>query len=289
MNLTRSTKLLFFAVFMMIATLTASTLTTTEGGELQAETLDQAGGLELEPLFLPLILNRYDHLLNPPIFGVQMYGSTTSSQFYPSLIDSGATWIRVPISWRSTEPLPTVPSTYDWTSTDHILSAAWPEAGGLSIIANIDTNPTWAATYPHGPIYSDALDSFAAFVQAAVERYDGDGLQDAPGSPVVTHWEFYNEPDNTAGHGGEPHWGGAGAEYAIMLSTIYTPVKTANPDAQVLLGGLAYDWFLEDGGPFDSQFLDDVLTAGGGDYFDIMNFHIYPYFWFNWTDMESRG
>jgi len=247
----------------------------------------RAGLVESQPVFLPLIQNRYDPALKPPIFGVQMYGSTTSSQFHPYLIDSRATWIRVPISWGITEPVHTEPATYDWTSIDNVLSAAWPDAGGFSIIANIDVNPAWAAPYPNGPIDPDHFDSFAAFIQAVVERYDGDGLDDAPDSPIVTYWEFYNEPDNTASQGGEPHWGGAGDEYAQMLSAIYSPLKIANHNAQILLGGIAYDWFIEDGGPFDSQFLDDVLTAGGGDYFDIMNFHIYPYFWFNWTDMES--
>jgi hypothetical protein len=37
------------------------------------------------------------------------------------------------------------------------------------------------------------------------------------------------------------------------------------------------------------EFLDDVLAAGGGDFFDIMNFHVYPIFWYNWTNRESPG
>jgi hypothetical protein len=291
MTASRSTKLFFFAALAAIVILTVTISRTTEGREFQAGTLDQSLGLELEPIFLPLIVNRHDHTLSPPVFGVQMYGNTTSSQFHPYLIDSGATWLRAPISWRSTEGEYAEPAVYNWTGADQALSAARPDSGELSMIVTVDDNPAWAAAYPHGPIYSDALDSFAAFVQAAVERYDGDGLQDAPGSPVVTQWEFYNEPDNTAGHGGYPHWGGAGDEYAQMLAAIYSPVKAANPEAQVLLGGLAYDWFSDTDPPghFDRWFLDDVLTEGGGEYFDIMNFHIYPVFWYNWVDHESPG
>ena len=80
-----------------------------------------------------------------------------------------------------------------------------------------------------------------------------------------------------------------------MLSTIYTPVKAANPDAQVLLGGLAYDWFYvegeEDSGHFDKEFLNDVLAfqgGTGGDYFDVMNFHYYRYFHKRW-DAYGNG
>ncbi len=111
---------------------------------------------------------------------------------------------------------------------------------------------------------------------------------------MINHWEFYNEPDAELGQGGYPHWGGAGDEYAQMLAAIYSPVKAANPNSQVLLGGLAYDWFSDTDptGHFDRQFLDDVLSAldgDGGDYFDAMNFHAYPVFWYNWVDQESPG
>ena len=58
----------------------------------------------------------------------------------------------------------------------------------------------------------------------------------------------------------------------------------------MLLGGIAYDWFYDqNNGNFNRYFLDDVLTAGGGDYFDIMNFHQYPAFASNWLPPGSEG
>jgi len=242
--------------------------------------------LEPDQQFLPLLTKRHDPTLKAPVFGVQMYGSTApSSKFFPYLVDSGSTWLRVPVSWSNIEPEKTEPATYYWASADQILSAARIDSGARSLIATISYNPEWAAVYRNGPINLDDLDSFAAFVQALVERYDGDGFQDAPGSPVITYWEFYNEPDESF----EPGWGGEGDQYAHMLSVIYAPVKYANPSAQVLMGGLAYDWFDDQGGHFDKDFLEDVLNAGGGDFFDIMNFHVYPIFWYNWTDHKSPG
>jgi hypothetical protein len=275
--------MLVLATLMMIIAMLSSTSDVKGVG-------DRHTGLrEQNPHFLPVLTNRHDPSLNAPIFGVQMYGdSGPASDYYPFLKNSGSTWVRVPISWAGVEPEETIPPSYSWESADRALSAARIDSGSLSLIATIVTNPDWAATYANGPINIDDLDSFAAFVEAAVERYDGDGFEDAPGSPDVKHWEFYNEPDDVL----EPRWGNAGDEYANMLSTVFPAVKSADPSAQVLIGGLAYDWFDYQGGRFNRQFLDDVLAFDGGvggDYFDLMNFHIYPLFWNNWTDHESPG
>jgi hypothetical protein len=50
-----------------------------------------------------------------------------------------------------------------------------------------------------------------------------------------------------------------------------------------VLGGMAYDWFREDGGPFVREFLDDVLAAGGGQCLDVANFHYYPPYEHKWS------
>jgi hypothetical protein len=107
----------------------------------------------------------------------------------------------------------------------------------------------------------------------------------------VRYFELYNEPDNAdVGHaesGGWGYWGHNGAGYAELLQTLHPVIHAANPQASLVLGGLALDWFEEQGGPFDSQFLDDVLAAcRGQDCFDVMNFHYYPLFRPRW---ESYG
>ncbi len=215
------------------------------------------------------------------MFGVQVYGSTEESgKYYPSLIGSQTSWVRVNLSWMNVEPVNEEPANYFWTQMDKALSAARSDKGGLQLIAVIDDSPVWARLNPDdagGPIKSETLADFGEFVEALVERYDGDGYEDAPGNPVVRHWEFYNEPDV-----GYNRWGYYGAEYASMLQIAYPAVKRSDPLAQVLFGGLGYDWFESQGGPFVDSFLDDVLTAGSGDFFDIMNFHLYPLFEPNW-------
>jgi hypothetical protein len=166
---------------------------------------------------------------------------------------------------------------------------------GIELMLTIGGQPSWAATYPMGPV-TDTAD-LLEFVGALAERYDGDGVDDAPSSPRVRYFELYNEPDNTnpaQAMNGWGFWGENGDGYAALMQDLYPTIKAANPGAQLVLGGLALDWFKEQGGPFDSHFLDDVLAAcQGQDCFDVVNFHYYPLFRRNWepygTDIIGKA
>ncbi len=221
-------------------------------------------------------------------FGVQVYGTMSpQSPYYCELVSSGARWIRNEISWASVEPSNVSPSEYNWRLVDSVVEPA--RQGGFNMVLTIHYNPGWAATNSLGPIDKVPLSEFTSFVGALVERYDGDGIDDAPGSPIVEHFEFYNEPDANIAGVDDIRWGNYGKEYAQMLEAVYPTVKAANPNAKVLLGGIAYDWFVEHNGPFVRSFLDTVLENGGGAYFDIMNFHQYPPFAVNWGAPNGPG
>ena len=218
----------------------------------------------------------------PPLFGVQMYGAVTHTTGLTKVATAGARWIRVPISWRSVEPADCTPEQYNWTSIDSRVQALLSE--GIEPLLTLSGNPDWAAVYPMGPVTDVAdLQEFAA---ALVERFDGDGYEDAPGSPVVRYWEMYNEPDNAdevhAAHGGYGYWGYRGDDYATMLDALYPVVKAASPHAQVVFGGVAHDNFDYEGGGFDPDFIDDVLSSCTGPCFDVMNFHYFPYYRSRW-------
>lgn len=222
-----------------------------------------------------------------PPFSVQFYGTLSASNGLTQAVDAGVRWIRRPFSWASIEPSDTTPENYNWSSLDTSVTNATQE--GIELILTIAGQPSWAAIYQMGPVTNTA--DMVEFVGALVERYDGDGVDDAPGSPRVRYFELYNEPDNAdighALHGGWGYWGHNGAQYAELLQALYPVVKQANSQANLVFGGLALDWFEEQGGPFDSQFLDDVLAAcQGQNCFDVMNFHYYPVFRHRW---ESYG
>jgi len=221
-----------------------------------------------------------------PLFGIQFYGTPNGSNGLTWATDAGARWIRVPLSWAAIEPANTTPQNYNWSGLD--ISVTNARQAGIELILTIAGQPAWAATYQQGPVTNTA--DLVEFVGALVERYDGDGMDDAPGSPQVRYLELYNEPDNAdvrqAALGGWGYWGHNGAGYAALLQTLHPVVKAANPQTNLVFGGLALDWFDEQGGAFDSHFLDDVLAAcQGQDCFDVMNFHYYPLF----ITFESYG
>jgi hypothetical protein len=148
-------------------------------------------------------------------------------------------------------------------------------ARNVKVILTMQGNPHWAATYPGGPIDLVSASELVQFMQAAVGRYSAPPYN-------VKHWELYNEPDNgSQWHAQKPGYGYFGHQpeaYVALLKSLYNPIKTVDPQAVILLGGLAYDnW--DDGSnglPFVRDFLDKVLAQGGGAYFDWMNFHYYP-------------
>ena len=95
-----------------------------------------------------------------------------------------------------------------------------------------------------------------------VNRYSG----------VVHYWEIWNEPDNGNFWNNEHPASGIpnAREYLQFLQVAYTAIKKADPTASVVLGGIAF--------PYNSNsnsWLDQFLSQGGGNYFDIMNIHIY--------------
>ena len=223
--------------------------------------------------------------MNP--FALQIYGNTgTTGGLLREVKESGATWVRAQIEWGAVEPTNRDPSQFLWAQADAATAGA--RDGCVHLILTMANNAPWAATNVGGPIDKVGVDELAQFMAAVVERYDGDGVADAPGSPVVTYFEMYNEPDSGPIPGGEG-WGTHGAAYADMLKVVYPAIKAANPNAKLVFGGIGHDGFTENGGVFVKSFLDDVLNAGGGDYFDVMNFHQYPAFAGSWTSGKGPG
>jgi hypothetical protein len=116
-----------------------------------------------------------------------------------------------------------------------------------------------------------------------VSRYSGPPY-------FVKYWEFWNEPDvdpslssnltfGCWGDAQDPYYGGA--YYAEMLKAVYPELKSADPQAQVLVGGLLLSCDPRQPSictpPYDRppKFLEGILRGGGGPYFDGVAFHAY--------------
>jgi hypothetical protein len=236
-----------------------------------------------------------ESLGSPPYLGIHIsdYSSPEQLSFF---INSGAKWSRYSdFHWDLIEPVPQTPSVYDWSSIDET-SLATASGMGIDSIGIILFTPTYAQKYPGsvcGPIAEDQLERFSQFLHALVTRYSQPPYN-------LKYWELGNEPDvdyayaNRHGFGcwgdpNDPYFGGG--YYATMLKYAYPMIKAADPQAQVLLGGLLLDCDPRNP-PETSQgsgelkdcrsslFLDGILENGGGDYFDGISFHAYDYYSF---------
>lgn len=224
---------------------------------------------------------------DPMAFGLESHQA--NFQEHSSFVgEPGLTMMRHNgLLWQKVE---SIEGQLDWSAVaelDNILSRA--SASGLSAILLVRGTPEWAQYFPGiscGPIQPGKLQNFADFMFAAVSRYSQPPYN-------VKYWELWNEPDvdpllvppssvfGCWGNYQDPYYGGG--YYAQMLEVVYPAIKRADPEAQVLLGGLLLDCDPnqppEDKDCSSGNFLEGVLLNGGGEYFDIVSFHGYtPYF-----------
>jgi hypothetical protein len=221
------------------------------------------------------------------VFGYE-YGEILEEHGLELMEEVGAGWVRrAGIWWPEVEP---VKGSYDWETLEGF-EKEFIQAyrSGLNVILIVRGAPDWAQADPPynrtcGRIREDEFASFAKFMHALVEKYSY-----APYH--VKFWEIWNEPDvdpsliplgnewmGCWGDMNDPYYGGG--YYAELLKAVYPEVKSANPEAQVLVGGLLLDCdpihvpeHKTDCTP--SKFLEGILRNGGGDYFDGISFHAY--------------
>jgi hypothetical protein len=244
--------------------------------------------------YIPMVTNYFSLL--PPAFGVQMGLPIADSTGLTQAKQAGVHWIRFSaFDWDKIEPIRTDPPTYNWSAIDE-QSIGQVAANGMELIGIIRYAPAWAQALPGtpcGPILQDRLDEFAQFLTTLVTRYRG--------SPYnVRYWELGNEPDVDPSlvepDSGFGCWGDkndeyyGGGYYAEMLKFAYGAIKAADPNAQVLIGGLLLDCNPNNSplNPVDpsnvkdctsGKFMEGILLNGGGPYFDTVSFHAYTYFW----------
>lgn len=225
------------------------------------------------------------------LLGVQLFPGDDDPDPLGQLTAAGARWARVQVLWRYLEPNDTNPPTYQWDYLDGLFGRL--VSAGVTPIGVVYNHPDWAATTPCGRVDRVPVTRYQAFYQALAERYDGDGVADAPRSPRVLHWEVMNEADFDPDQAnGEADYGGClggdAAGYGQLLRAAYLGAKAASSQTKVIFGGVAYDRFYNLAGytpigPFDYHFTGDViawLRANHGNevgypFFDEAALHVY--------------
>lgn len=136
----------------------------------------------------------------------------------------------------------------------------------------------YKTVWKSAPPATEYLENYKDFVRQIVERYDGDGVSDAPfvnGTSSIKYWQIENEPGKRRNKG-SVFWKGNAAKYAALFSVAYDVIKEADPEARVALGGFthkAIKYYLENDKSFISEVLRIILEKGGD--FDIFDYHFY--------------
>ncbi|MBU0711171.1 T9SS type A sorting domain-containing protein [bacterium] len=193
-------------------------------------------------------------------------------EIYP--LDIGVKWGRGAgkngLNWdvvETTSPLGN-PSNYNWSSPDTI--ADFYNQNNINLIwtinpfNSIDQN----SVTPTGMLPND-LSAYSIFINALVERYDGDGFDDAPGSPIINCWQIHNEVN--VSH----FWSDTPENYALLFKTSYDAIKNANPNAKVAMSGMSNPSGIYFGVCNFTSILNELNNIGGT--FDIFDIHWYGF------------
>jgi hypothetical protein len=225
-----------------------------------------------------------------PVWGIEL-SALTKDAGLDLVKQAGAYWVRRnALLWSEIEPKEGERKWEAIAGLEGELQAA--AAQGQQVILVVRSTPEWAQSTPGSKCSApkaENLQAFASFLHEAVRRYSLPPYN-------VQYWEIGNEPDVAPelisgdspfgcwGKTGDPNYGGS--DYAQILKAVYPQIKSANPQAQVLVGGLLLDCDPRNppasaSGPKDctpSRYLEGILANGGGDYFDGISFHAYDYY-----------
>jgi hypothetical protein len=164
--------------------------------------------------------------------------------------------LRCSFGWDDYEPSPGV---YDfaWLHKFVALAAAYD----IKLRPYIGYTPEWAGDEGEndGVAWNNPpreLQAWSDFVYALASTLAG--------APNVVSYEIYNE-ENTSFW-----WDGSVEQYGAVLSAAAAAIRRADPDAEVLLGGLVYA---------DDDWLRALLEQGRTGDYDITPFHAYPETW----------
>jgi len=171
---------------------------------------------------------------------------------------SGVQSVRVQFSWAGAQPYASwsdvppaqqggfvsgagnVPT--DFSATDQIVALA--AARGLRVLPTVIYAPGWdAITNPKGLARPRDDGPYGEFLTTLIGRYGPNGSfwTDNPAIPAhpIREWQVWNEPE-IAGFWPTSQWA---PSYVALLRVADAAIKTADPGAKVVLGGLTdYSW-----------------------------------------------
>jgi hypothetical protein len=177
----------------------------------------------------------------------------------------GADVYRMGVDWQWIEYSKGV---YQWGNYGNIYDTF--SAAGIKLICILETCPQFYADpafTPSGgytgwqPPSLANMPAWEAFCTAAAKRF-----------PKAVAFEVWNEPNNGWAWGSHQDVG----RYTLMLQKAYESIKAVNP-APIITGGLAGTTTTTSTDTSVKDFMWGIYYCEGGDYFDGIGIHPYPY------------
>jgi polysaccharide biosynthesis protein PslG len=166
----------------------------------------------------------------------------------------GVTAWRGSFGWDDYEP---APGRYDLEWLDRFVALA--DSTGISLRPYLGYTPEWAAGGGQDDhAWNDSprrRGDWVRFVTTIAGRFRG--------HPSILSYEIYNEENTSL------WWDATPEEYAEVLRSGAAAIRKADPDAEVLLGGMVWP---------DLGWLESSCSEGRAP-FDVLPFHAYPETW----------
>lgn len=182
--------------------------------------------------------------------------------------EAGVQWQREELFWDRVQKEPGGPIIWNGDGSgfydyDRVIGAQ--VAAGINILGLLDYNPAWFKG--QNPPPEAWIEDWGNFVYAAVAHYGRD-------RGWIKHWELWNEPNlREAGYESGLY---KVKDFVRILEVGRAAVKSADPEAKIVMGGMA--GLTEASRPFDYDsldYLDQVGKLGGWDQVDIIAIHPY--------------
>ena len=180
--------------------------------------------------------------------GAQWTRGAEAPYIFWDLVDPKMKGIAENFQWKSFAKRPDGGEVF--TDFDNLFSA---KRAGLYTLHNIDIQgaASGRSYFKSGSWLPANEEAYRAFVKEAVKRYS-----------FIKYWQVGNEPNLKV----------AALGYAGFQRITYEAIKEANPDARVLIAGLAGNMDMES---INDTSYESILKDLGGKYIDIFDIHFY--------------
>ena len=163
--------------------------------------------------------------------------SPASNSDFELMHKAGVESVRLPLNWSSIQPQSPRDAEPNWSGFDHEVGLA--AEAGIRIMPFITASPEWVAPRPLLLPVNSALQraAWASFLRETVGRYGPSGSfwEENPELPFlpIHRWEIWNE-QNIVSFAERPD----PVRFATLIRISGRVLHRADPDAQVILGGL---------------------------------------------------